>query len=519
MSSRELRPDGRVLFITPSGRSGRYVIGALGHVGEPRGSPNPDRSEAFVQTTWPDPPISLRRGTLPHLPAAVARPSYDVRSLRAGVVHLGVGMFHRAHQAVYLDRIADEGISDRWGVVGIGVRRCRARRELLAQDCLYSVTELSDDEPRVRVIGVLRDYASVAEDRGRALAALVHPDARLVTLTVTAPTYTGGETAAFDLLADALDLRRRRGLPPFTVMSCDNLPANGSATRRCVVEAAGRHRSPGLASWVAHHVAFPDTMVDRITPTPTAAHRTRLRRHSGLDDRAPVMTEPSSHWVVQDCFSGERPPLEEVGVHVVADVGPHTAMKTRMLNAAHLALGYLGAPTQHATTDAAMADPALGGLVEQMLRLEVQPLLAPAAGVDPDAYRHEVLTRLGNPAIGDPLARLRRRGSVRMRHYVLPSLEDAVLGGRPHRVLLSVLAAWVDHLSGLSEEDLGPAEREALCEPALDALLPLAREAHADVRPLLAAVEGFERLRARPAFVRDLQDELAAVRGGARAAS
>jgi mannitol 2-dehydrogenase len=470
-------------------------------------------------TSCPDLPIRLRHATLPHLPAAVARPSYDVRSLRPGVVHLGVGMFHRAHQAVYLDRIADEGISDRWGVVGVGVRRCRARRELLAQDCLYSVTELSADGPRVRVIGVLQDYVSAAQDPGRALAALAHRDTHLVTLTVTAPTYTGGDGAVFDLLADALELRRRRGLVPFTVMSCDNLPANGAAAMRCVTEAAWRHRSPGLAAWVARHVAFPDTMVDRITPTPTAAHRTHLRRHSGLDDRAPVMTEPASHWVVQDCFSGERPPLEDVGVHVVSDVAPHTALKTRMLNAAHLALGYLGAPTQHTTTDTAMADPALGGLVEQMLRLEVQPLLAPAPGVDPVDYRLEVLARLGNPAIGDPLARLRRRGSVRMRHYVLPSLEDAVLAGRPHRVLLSVLAAWVDHLRGLSEEDLGTEEREALCEPALDTLLPLAREAHTDVRPFLAAAEGFERLRARPAFVRDLQAELATVRGGARAAS
>jgi fructuronate reductase/mannitol 2-dehydrogenase len=467
---------------------------------------------------------SLSASTLHALPASVRRPAYDVSTLRPGVVHVGVGAFHRAHQAVYFDELASRGVSRDWGILGVGPRRCRLRAELSAQDCLYTVLELGNDGPHARVVGALRGYLSAAEQPLATLAALSAPSTRLVTLTVTAPSYTDGRAAAtFDLLAAALDERRRAGLAPFTVLSCDNLPANGDTTRRCLLEAAWR-RSPVLARWVEAHVACPNSMVDRITPPSTEQDRRLLRRAFGIHDRAPVVTEPFSHWVVEDRFSTDRPALEEVGVHVVTDVRPYVHMKMSMLNAAHVALGYLGAETAHESTDAAMRDPVLGATVERLLADEIQPLLDPVAGIDLDAYRAEVLERLRNPALADPLSRLRRRGSVRMRNYVLPSLQRALTRRRRCQVLTRVVAAWIEDLRRASAAiQAGTSTRDEVLamleDPDAARLLDAALTAPQDVRPLLALVDGLDRLRTDRFFVDALQSALRYREGSGRVAS
>ncbi|WP_207619845.1 mannitol dehydrogenase family protein [Nocardioides sp. IC4_145] len=484
----------------------------------PRGTPTPAAA------------LRLGLGTLQTLPPSVARPTYDVSSLRAGVVHLGVGAFHRAHQAVYLDRLAELGHRD-WGVRGIGLRSNSHRDELAAQDHLYTVVELGAGEPRARVVGVLRDYlpAGGPTETAAAVAALADPRTRLVTLTVTAPTYAcatsapGAPPTVFELVARALQARRRAGRPPFTVLSCDNLPGNGAAAGRCVVEAA-EALDPRLATWIEQHVAFPSSMSDRITPPTAPEHRRMLRQDLGVHDRAPVVTEPFSRWVVQDSFVGDAPPLAEAGVDLVTDVRPHVEAKMRLLNAGHVALGFLGAATRHGTTDEAMADPATGALVERMLADEVCPLLDPVPGLHLPSYLGEVLDRLRNPAIADPLGRLRRRGSVRVRNYVLPSLERAVLEGRPHARLTDVVAAWIDQLRraalALEEGRARSAElADELADPALaDLLGPASRAAH-DVRPFLAAAGGFERLATRPTFVAALQRAVTDREVGARAAA
>ncbi|MBC9734754.1 mannitol dehydrogenase family protein [Nocardioides marmotae] len=453
------------------------------------------------------------------LPPRIARPTYDVAALRTGVVHLGVGAFHRAHQALYLDGIARLGLQD-WGVRGIGLRTNSHREELAGQNFLYTALALSAGEPTARVVGVLRDYLPAGGRTGAAaaVAALTDPRTLLVTLTVTAPAYAvlpGGGTAvpasAFDLLARALGVRRRTGQVPFTVLSCDNLPGNGDAARRCVV-AAAEEFDPGLARWIERHVGFPNSMADRITPPTTEEHR-RLLHGLGVHDRAPVVTEPFSQWVVEDSFAGPRPPLEDVGVEVVTDARPYVEAKMRLLNAGHVALGFLGETTPHSTTDAAMADPFVGPLVERMLAEEVCPLLDPVPGLDTSAYLRDVLDRFRNPAIADPLARLRRRGSVRMANYVLPSLERAVLAGRPHALLTGVVATWIDHLRRSAQAVLEGRATSAevadrLADPSLAALLGPASRAGHDVRPFLAAAGGFERLAARPDFVVTLQRAL-----------
>lgn len=454
----------------------------------------------------------------------VRRPSYDLASLRPGVVHLGVGSFHRAHQAVYFDRLAEQGISLDWGIVGVGPRRSRNRDELRAQECLYTVLELGGHEPSARVVGSLRSYLSAVEQPAAVAAALRSPATRLVTVTITAPSYDEGRArSTFALVATALDERRRAGIAPFTVLSCDNLPGNGDILRQRVLAAADR-RGPTLRRWIEQHVAFPNGMADRITPPASEQDVRLLRRRFGIHDRALVVTEPFSHWVVEDSFSGARPPLEEVGVQLVSDVRPYVDMKMRMLNAAHVALGYLGAPTQLVSTDDAMSDPVLGAAVERMLAEEIEPLLDPAPGIDVREYRASVLSRLRNPAIADPLGRLRRRGSVRVRNYVLPSLERALAQGRACPLLTSVVAAWIDDLARAAAEVASGASThdevmDRLEDPDAAALLGPAADASEDVRPLLAALPGFERVRQNHAFVASLQETLGTIGGSGRVAS
>jgi mannitol-1-phosphate/altronate dehydrogenase len=457
-------------------------------------------------------------GALAALGVAVERPRYDVTTLRPGVVHIGVSSFFRAHQAVYLDRVANEVGSREWGILGVGMRRSGHRADLLAQDCLYTVTELGPRAATTRVVGSLRGYLEQARQPAEVAMALRAPTTHLVTLTVTAPSYADGRASrVFDVIATALEDRWRAGLAPFTVVSCDNLPGNGDITRERVLAAASL-RGERLARWVEAYGAFPNSMADRITPPAPDAAARLLHHRYGIHDRAPLVSEPFIRWVLEDSFASRRPPLQEVGVELVSDVRPYVDIKMRMLNAAHLALGYLGAGTPHASTDAAMADPVLGPTVERLLD-EVAPLLDPAPGLDPGAYRASVLDRLRNPRIADPLARLRRKGSVRVRNYVVPSLERAVAQARPCPVLTGVVAAWIEDLhrvaAAFEAGEIALADvQDRLQDPDALRLLRPALAARTDVRRLLAEAEGFAQLRHSRSFVEALQRAVAARFGG-----
>ncbi len=295
------------------------------------------------------------------------------------------------------------------------------------------------------------------------------------------------------------------------MLSCDNLPDNGASARARVLAAAG-DLEPSLVTWVEEHVAFPSSMVDRITPPADAAHQRWLQRRHGLLDAAPVVCEPFRQWVVEDAFSGERPPLDEVGVLLVPDVRPFVAMKTGLLNAGHLALGFLGGRRGHATTAAAMRDPVVVEALTTMMRDEVAPLLDPVHGVDLDAYRADLLRRFANEALGDPLDRLRARASVRVTNYLGPSLRRAVRAGAPCGVLTSVLATWVHHLA------TNPTSPEALTDPAAPDLVRVARTALRDVRPLLVAL-GLDDLAGSARFVASLERALSDAEGLSASAS
>jgi fructuronate reductase/mannitol 2-dehydrogenase len=448
-------------------------------------------------------------------------PTYDRSALAPAVVHFSVGGFHRSHQLLYFDEIAQRRISDGWGVVGVGLNSRTMKDALAPQDHLYTVVERSLDGERARVVGVMVDYHYAPDDPATVLDVLTDERTRMVSLTITGGGYrlcpqTGQFDAddvdirwdlaepsrprtVFGFLVEALDRRRRANLPPFTVVSCDNMHRNGDAARAAVVGFA-RLRDEVLARWIADRVTFPSSMVDRITPHTTPEQRAAVAQRYGVDDNWPVITEPFSQWVIEDDFCNGRPPLDQVGVRFVADVARYELMKTRLLNAGHCALGYLGSLAGHASIDRVMADPIFAEYIQQMMDVEVTPLLPPPDGIDLGEYKRSLLKRFANPAIADQLSRLCRRGSTKMPHHLLPSLRQALDEGRPHGLLTLAVAAWCRYLQGIDHVGR-PIEID---DPQAGLLRTLATAGGTDPRPLLGERSIFGDLGENPGFVAEL---------------
>jgi fructuronate reductase/mannitol 2-dehydrogenase len=443
-------------------------------------------------------PLNAR--TLARHAPRVQVPAYDRRALTPAVVHIGVGGFARSHLLVHLDELAGQ-VGSGWGVTGVGLHTPAMREALAPQDNLYTVVERDAGRESARVVAAMVDYVFAPDTPGGAVPVLADPCTRLVTLTVTGTTYrvdpaTGAydpdEEARADLrdphrprsvfgsLVEGLDRRRRAGLPPFTVLSCDNMLGNGDAARTAVVGHA-RLRDEVLARWIADHVAFPNSMVDRITPSTGPGERAHVARTFGVDDRWPVVCEPYSSWVVEDSFCNGRPPLERVGVRVVPDVGGHEVVKTRLLNGTHTALGHLGRLAGLGGTAEVMADGVLREYAGRLMAQEIAPQLHAPEGVDLAAYQRTVLHRFANPAIGDRLERLCRRSSTKVPNYLLPSLHAALRDGLPHRLLVLAVAGWFRYLLG-RDDDGRPIVVE---DPRAEELTALARSAGGDPRPLL----------------------------------
>ncbi|NAZ87069.1 mannitol dehydrogenase family protein [Kineococcus indalonis] len=481
--------------------------------------------------TGHDRPVPLTDATLHELPAGVSVPGYDRDALVPSVVHLGVGGFHRAHQAVYLDELARRGHRE-WGLVGVGMHSPRMGEALGPQDLLYTVVERGPQEERARVVGVMTRYLLTAQDPGAVVDALADERTRLVTLTITGTGYRvdphgggfdadddelradlenpGEPRTVFGLLTAALERRRGAGTAPFTVLSCDNMPHNGEAARTAVVSFArlrDERHGGNLAGWVEEHVAFPGCMVDRITPATTEEERDAIAASTGVDDRWPVITEPFTQWVVEDRFSAGRPPLEEVGVQFVDDVAPYETMKTRLLNASHTALGYLGHLAGYRTIDELMADDVFRDYLVHLMADEIVPLLPPVPGIDLAEYQRTLVERLSNPRMGDQLLRLCRRGSTKMPNYVLPSLRAALERGRPHQLLVLAVAGWMRFLRGYDYAG----EQIPVEGPLSDELVERAQEGHVDPQALLGVERVFDSLSRDEHFAASLEVALRAL--------
>ena len=416
----------------------------------------------------------LSNATIGQLDRKIRRPSYDRRKLLPHTVHMGVGGFHRAHQAVYLDNLLERGALSDWGECGIGVLSHDAamRDALREQDYLYTVLERSADLQAARIIGSIMDFSLAPESPDIAIERLAHEDTRLVSLTITEGGYflhegTGefshddpsiqhdvrhpdAPITSLGLLTAALRLRRDRGLTPFTVMSCDNLQGNGHVMRKVVLGLAGLQDSK-LHRWIADNVAFPNSMVDRITPATTAADREQLQKSFGIHDAWPVVTEPFMQWVIEDTFCNTRPPWEEVGAEIVTDVLPYELMKIRLLNASHMAMAYLGALAGHTFAHEVMQDSVFDFFIKAFME-EVTPVVPLIPGTSIPDYKSTLIERFANPTINDRVARLCSEGSAKMPKWVLPSIVELAEKHRPTKLLSLVVAAWIKYLQSSTDE-------------------------------------------------------------------
>lgn len=405
--------------------------------------------------------------SLAALPQGIGVPDYLGADPRVGIVHFGVGNFHRAHQAMYVDRLMNAGVALDWAICGVGLfdRDRRMRDALVGQDGLYTLTlRHPDGVDEIRVIGSIRRFLYAPEEPTAVLEQLADPDVRIVSLTITEGGYVEDEAAgrraaddplvlaetsgglreprtAFGWIVAGLRERRSRDIAPFTVLCCDNIQGNGEVARRSV-EAVARLVDSELADWIAAEVAFPSTMVDRITPVTTPADVARIHERLGLDDAWPVASEPFTQWVIEDRFPAGRPPFEEVGATLVPDVHAYEAIKLRLLNAGHQAVAYIGRLAGYRLVDEAITDHRIAAWVRRYMEREGVPTITVPDGFDLAAYIDELFERFGNANVADTLARLGADASNRIPKFVVPTLRDRIAAGAAAETGAQLLASW-----------------------------------------------------------------------------
>ncbi|MCI3945423.1 D-mannonate oxidoreductase/xylulokinase [Pseudomonas syringae] len=444
--------------------------------------------------------MKLNKNNLSQLDADIALPAYAVESTRQGIAHIGVGGFHRAHQAFYTDALMNSGEGLDWSICGVGLRpEDKAVRDALAQqDYLYTLYELGDTpDTETRVIGSISGML-LAEDGPQALIdKLASPDIRIVSLTITEGGYciddSNGQFMAhlpqiqhdlahpdqpktvFGFLCAALARRRTAGAPAFTLMSCDNLPHNGAVARKALLAFAALHDAD-LHDWIAANVSFPNAMVDRITPMTSAAHRLQLADEKNIDDAWPVVCEPFVQWVLEDKFVNGRPAWEKVGVQFTDDVTPYEEMKIKLLNGSHLALTYLGFLKGYRFVHETMNDPLFVRYIRDYMDLDVTPQLASVPGIDLEGYKDTLIERFSNQAIADQLERVCSDGSSKFPKFTIPTINRLIVDqGNLERASL-VVAAWALYLKGVDENGVTykiPDPRAEFCQALVadDALM------------------------------------------------
>jgi fructuronate reductase len=431
--------------------------------------------------------VRLGPAALAHLPADIEGPRYDRGSVQIGIVHLGIGAFHRAHQAVYVDDRLAAGEQE-WAVCGASLRSPDTRDALARQDGLYTLAVRSGAGERLRVVGSVRDLLVAPENPDALLRAMSDPAVRIVSLTVTEKGYCHDAAigrlkedhpdvvadlaepsrprSAPGFLVEALRRRRENGAPPFTVLCCDNLPANGHTVREVVAEFAAL-RDTDLGRWIHDNVAFPSTMVDRIVPATTDEDRAAIAARLGVGDAWPVVTEPFSQWVIEDRFPSGRPRLEDAGAELVADVAPYELMKLRLLNGSHSTLAYLGYLAGYETISETMADPAFARLVKGLMDEEVTPTLIVPPGADLDRYKASLLERFANPALKHRAWQIAMDGSQKLPQRLLSTVRDRLKAGAPIGRLALGVAAWMRYVTGVDERGHPIDVRDPLSERLL----------------------------------------------------
>lgn len=401
----------------------------------------------------------------------VAQPEYRPADLRIGIVHIGVGNFHRAHQAMYLDRLLNLGEASDWAICGVGLlpRDVRVRDAMHSQGMRYTLVERGPDgRANARSIASIIDFRYAPDDPEAVFERLAHRDTRIVSLTITEGGYNIADGGGFDaddpavrqdmeqgrvpatvfgVVVEGLRRRRDRGIPPFTVVSCDNLPDNGRVARQAFTSYAGLV-DPELAAWIDREVAFPNSMVDRITPVTTDETRRYLAETYHVSDAVPVICEDFTAWVLEDKFTLGRPPYEQAGVTLVPSVAPYEMMKLRLLNAGHQAITYFGYLMGYRFAHEAIADPAIVTLVTRYMAHEAEPTLEPVPGIDLGQYQRSVLARFSNRYVPDTLLRLGTDASDRIAKFLLPVVRDRQDRGLTSPWSAAIVASWAAFARG-----------------------------------------------------------------------
>jgi len=453
-------------------------------------------------------PVPLNRANLGRLRPPVQIPRFDTALVAPGIVHLGLGGFHRAHMARYTHDLMERGTDAfGWGIVGAGLMPGdrRMQESLRPQHNLYTLVERSSQTENVTIIGSLADVVFAGESSAALMEAIDRPKIRIVSLTVTEHGYCLNRStkeldpdhklirqdlehptrpsSAIGIVVEAYRRRMESGIPPFTAMSCDNIQHNGTVLRNAVLALAAL-RDPKLADWIADNGCFPSTMVDRITPVTAEKDVTDLAERHGILDRWPVFSELFSQWVIEDLFMAGRPAWEQVGAHFVGDVAPYEFMKLRLLNASHLAVAGLGRLAGYVTIDEAMADPLISRYMSALVDRETEPTLRPVPGIDLTTYKATLIERFANTAIKDKVERVNTDAPL---NILVDPIRDRLQAGQPLEWLALALAAWLRRVRGEDEQGLPIDVRHPLAEQ----LRARAIEGGPDPRPLLGIAQLF----------------------------
>lgn len=439
---------------------------------------------------------ALTAKALPEHRNHIRVPEYNREEVTVGIAHFGVGNFHRAHMALYVEKCLEIPGNEDWGIVGIGIsdgERSREKaRQFAKQDGLYSLTEFSSDGSKsARVVGAMLDYMHAPTDPEAVIARLADPSIRIVSLTITEGGYFVDETTGefqvdnaviaediaaekpstvFGFIVRALQRRQRAGIAPFTVISCDNLRGNGDVTRTAVLGYAEKYDS-ALSEWIAQHGAFPNSMVDRITPYVNEQDRASLNENTGIDDELPVMAEDYLQWVIEDDFASGRPDFDKVGVELRSDVSTFETVKGRLLNASHVLLSYPALLAGYRVVAEAMADTDLRKLLHDYMTEDAFPLLDVPQGLSLPNYRDQILDRFSNPAIKDQLIRIATDGASKIPVFHSQTTRGLLTQGRDMTRIAFLFACYRRYLDGVDDEgnDFGAVE-PSLSDSEYDAL-------------------------------------------------
>lgn len=410
--------------------------------------------------------MRLSRENIGHLPGDVAHPTYDVATQKCGIVHFGIGAFHRAHQAVYTDSAMNAGDTD-WRITGVSLRSASVHDQLTPQDGLYTVTSKSAGEPQTRLIGSIAGVLVAPQSAEAVIAAVASPATKIVTFTITEKGYhraadgtldfkaaaiadelaDDAPATAYGFLARALAHRKAADLPGLTLLSCDNFAENGRKLESLLIAYLNRC-DPALADWTAKTCTFPCSMVDRIVPATTKKDLEATEKLLGMRDEGAVFTEPFSQWVIEDRFAGPRPRWEDSGAQIVSDVAPYETAKLRMLNGAHSALAYLGLAKGLEVVSEAIGDAEIAPLVGSLMREEAATSFTPSEGQDLRGYAADLERRFANPALPHRLAQIAMDGSQKIPQRWLETLSYHQKHGRTCPALLDALSAWIVYVRG-----------------------------------------------------------------------